>query len=459
MTKNVFVVLVSLILCAVAFGSTVQSGWLNYSAASDATLGGTTFQNNYSILMSNSQNNHVARDGTVTGAKFMINNSSFINKGGIVILRLVSGTTYTIIGKSQEITSFTTGENTVVFSTPITDVYPTDIIAMAVLTPDNLVNNKPLTYFTNTAKVPINDSTTAKIRWVMSGGADYTAFATGSNVDISAGGSLFGVLTIAAMMDNPRVVVVGDSISEGAQINYSYRNNATAKNRLGAFAAVGYRTLGWPFEICGNTQTSNNAGEVLTDDLAETGTITVWTKNPEYIHLHVGVNDVYDFMTQGAHWYGTAITTANAPTAAEIETSATEFLAKLDEIRTLCQSHNCKIIMDAIFPWTGNATNTTGKHAQNALRDVWNARAKAWALGKADVKYVDYNPVLGQQRTVAKTGDPTPTAGNLWNLVPEYIATADGLGVHLSQEGCAVAGAALAKKLTTPCQWLKPYGD
>lgn len=420
----------------------VQSGWLDITQAEDSIL--YSWDDQYAIEMSDSQNNHVGRDGTVTGAKVSLASSANIRGIGIAILRRTTGTNYTIVGKSQEkTTGLSDGINTIVFDTPIENVLSTDIIALIISGKGDTTYD----YYTNTAKFPINDSATAKVRWHLSGSAFYSTYAVDTTYGITAGGTVFGVMCICAMMDSPKVVIVGDSIAEGGQINFSYRNNATIKDRLGAYAANAYRTLNWSCENAANTQTSNNAHETLTYDLAESGNIQLWRdKQPQYLHLHTGVNDVYDFMSQGANWYGTEITAPNEPIAVEIVLSGTEYLAKLDAILVKCRANNCKLIISAIFPWTGDAANNSGKHTQNTVRDAWNLRLAAWAAGKDDVYLCNINSSLGQARTVAKSGDPTPTAGNLWDLVPDYTQD-DGNGVHISLAGCAVAATALATVL------------
>lgn len=421
----------------------IQSGWLDISQH-DATL--VAFEDNYTIEMSNSLNNNVGRDGTVTGAKVNFSDYTKIANYGVLILRLTSGTTYTIIGKSQELTA-TAGINTVTFTTPIENVYSSDIIAVAT---KGVSTSASYYYITSTAKVPINDSATAKVWYKSSGSANYSTYSTGASININDGGSVFGVMCIAALMDSPKVIVVGDSISAGYPLNSSYRYNGTNKDRLAAYAAVAYRNLNWTLEIGGNTQTSNNANEVLVSDLVETGYITIWDKQPQYLHIHVGVNDIYDFVSQHANWYGTPITTPGTPTSEEIITSGTEYLAKLDAILAKCRTNNCKLIIDSIFPWTGNAANTTGNHIMNTMRDAWNIRLANWAVGKSDVSFVPIGGFLGTVRLTAKSGDPAPTSGNLWDLRTNYVYGTDGLGVHLTQEGCSAAGSAVAGFLSAP---------
>ncbi len=234
----------------------------------------------------------------------------------------------------------------------------------------------------------------------------------------------------------PLVVVVGDSISEGSPLNHSARNPGRHDAPACAYAAVLYGDLlGFEVALMGNTQGSNNAGEVLAFDLTE----DVWRKKPAFVHLHVGVNDIYDFRQKQAPWYGTPVAACGSPTDEEILRATAEHLAKLDEILQACSAHGAKLILDEIFPWSGFDDNRTGRHVDNTIRDRWNTAREAWAASRG-VTYLRTHGALGQPRLASKAGDPPPPPGNLWDLKPGY--SADPLGVHLTRAACAAAAAA-----------------
>ena len=107
----------------------VQSGWLNTSVSGSYNMTGPNY---YWLVISDSQNQHVGRDGVVRGATIYITAATSISAFGFVVLRLVSGTTYTVIGKSEEITGgFTNGLNTFTFANPITGCHSTNLFALA----------------------------------------------------------------------------------------------------------------------------------------------------------------------------------------------------------------------------------------------------------------------------------------------------------------------------------------
>ena len=389
----------------------VQAGWLDVTQdPSGQILNSEAGQ--WWAMLCDSQNNHVTRDGVVKGVKVRLTDVSPITALGAAVVRKITGNQYRVIGKSQEITSgLSVGVNEITFTNPIENVRSDDVICLLVKT----ANSNTFTEYLDTDQsLPIDDSGTARLRWYDSNSTAYSSIAVDSTYDFSGGGSGFGVLPLAALMEPPMVMVVGDSLSEGSPINRSYRNDSTSKDREGAFAHIAYRALGWGWELGGNTQGSNSFADVLQYDL----TNELWEKNPIYLQVHCGINDI-----------------ANGRTWSQVESD-------LNDILGACESHSAKLFIDAIYSFTGKSDNTTGTHSQQVIRELWNQNLRNWAMSRG-VIFLDVNPVLGQERLTAKSGDPAPVPGNLWDLIDSY-AYDDGLGVHLSKAGCAAAGAASA---------------
>jgi GDSL-like lipase/acylhydrolase family protein len=388
-----------------------QAGWLDVTQdPSGQNLNSEAGQ--WWGMLCDSQNNHVARDGVMKGAKIRLTDVSPVAALGIAVVRKVTGNQYKVIGKSQEITSgLSVGVNEITFTNPIEKVQSDDCVCLLIKAEDG---NSFAEYLDTDQTLPIDDSSTAKLRWYDTNSAAYSSIVVDSTYDFAGGGSAFAVLPLAALMKPPMVMVVGDSLAEGSPLNRSYRNDSTSKDREGAFAHITYRALGWSWELGGNTQGSNTLAEAMQYDLTD----ALWDKEPEYLHVHCGVNDIVDDRT----W-------------SQVESD-------LNNILAVCDSHSAKLMIDAIYPFTGKNDNTTGAHNQQVIREVWNQNLRNWALGRG-VIYLDVNHVLGQERLTAKSGDPDPAAGNGWDLIDSYVYD-DGLGVHLSKAGCAAAGAALA---------------
>jgi len=389
----------------------VQAGWLDVTQnPSGQNLNSGAGE--WCAMLCDSQNNHIARDGVVKGAKVRLTDVSLITALGVVVVRKVSGNQYKVIGKSQEITSgLSVGVNEITFTNLIENVQSDDVICLLV----KAANSNTFTEYLDTDQaLPIDDSGTARLRWYDTNSAAYSSIAVDSTYDFVGGGSAFAVLPLAALMEPPLVMVVGDSLSEGSPLNRCYRNDSTSKDREGAFAHIAYRALGWSWELGGNTQDSNTFADVLQYDL----TNALWDKEPEYLHVHCGVNDIVDDRT----W-------------SQVESD-------LNAVLSACESHSAKLIINAIYPFTGKSDNTTGTNSQQVIHELWNQNLRNWAMSRG-VIFLDVNHVLGQERLIAKSGDPDPVPGNLWDLIDSYVYD-DGLGVHLSKAGCAAAGAALA---------------
>jgi hypothetical protein len=389
----------------------VQAGWLDVTQdPSGQNLNSSVGE--WWAMLCDSQNNHIARDGVVKGAKVRLTNMSPITALGVAVVRKVTGNQYKVIGKSQEITSgLIVGINEITFTNPIENVQSDDFVCLLI----KAASGDPFTEYLDTDQtLPIDDSSTAKLRWYDTNSAAYSSIAVDSTYDFAGGGSGFAVLPLAALMKPPMVMVVGDSLAEGSPLNRCYRNNSTSKDREGAFAHIAYRSLDWSWELGGNTQESNTFADVLQYDL----TNELWDKDPTYLHVHCGVNDLGD----GRTW-------------SQVESD-------LNDILAACESHDANLILDAVYPFTGKSDNTTGSHNQQVIRELWNQNLRNWAMSRG-VVFLNVNHVLGQERLAAKSGDPAPVSGNLWDLIDSYEYD-DGLGVHLSKAGCAAAGSALA---------------
>jgi len=411
----------------------VQSGWFNwYQSTSGQTLNsGST--SNFWIFTGDSVNQMVGRDGAIKGAGWRNPDSAMvarIDKFFFAVFR-PDGSDYELIGKSPEYngSDMVVGNKVFDFSgNPIENVLSTDIFALVILANST---QSLLPYVGSGNELRVNDSGSAKLLHGNSNKTTYSGFAFGDTFTLTVG-AVFCVIQIAPYMDPPKVIGVGDSISEGYGVNVSHKRNYGSKSNrdaFGAFLQTACRTLGWGYE-CGVENVSNRLDDVLTYDLKTTGGSyafeTVWSKSPEIIAVHCGVNDIYDG-SPDADW------------------STME--GRLNSILSRCRSYDCKLILTSIFPWTGNDANTTGTHAQNTIRDERNAQGKTWAAKYADVIYVDLNRILGRERIKAKSGDGTPTDGNLWDLHPDYIWDGDTLGIHLSKTGAVAAGSAIAALL------------
>lgn len=409
----------------------VQSGWIDWdNPVNTSTVASDT--NEWWWFVSESENQHIGRDGTVKGASIRLANAGEIQAVGFAVVRVVGGLyEYVVVGKSEEITSgFSDGDNSFAFSMPIEEVHMTDTLVVGVK--KAVAGAGSLTYHVAAGDFPINDGGTT-LKWIDIDSGNYDDINKGTMFYTNGGGGAFGVVSMCPLMDPPKVIMVGDSISEGMPLNRNYRHAASNRSRNGAFALTGYRILGWDVELAGNMKSSNNAMEVLLFDLMEDPDVlpdahnglTVWDKNPEYIHVHVGVNDIYD----GRTWQ--------------------QFISNswgLGAIHAKCQSHGVKMILDAIFPWNGKTDHSTGTYSDNATCDLWGRRLRKWAEDR-NVIYIDISETLGQERIVPY--DPNESAlpsGNLWDFKPEYMK-GDGLGVHLNEAGCAAAGAAMAEEL------------
>ena len=392
----------------------VQAGWADVTQTPARYLNGTTDE--WWLMISDSQNAHVGRDGTIKGAKIYIQDNTDITTLVFVALRLVSGTTYTLVGMSNEIAPSADGLQTYVFTQNIENVREDDLFGV-IARPASAGDF--LRYYNASDTVVIDDSATARYRWNDSGDTSGTnPYAAGSDYNCDQGGTVFANPIMCPMMDPPDVMVVGDSISMGSPLHNSYRIDDTDKDKDAAFVSIALRQIGWDWELAGNTDAglANTFDDVLNDDL----TSAVWDKSPANILCHCGVNDINGDRT----W-------------SEVEDD-------LDAILLACQTNSAKLILTAIFPWTGNSGNTTGTHAHHTTRDSWNLNLRKWAAGKSDVTFIDINDVLSKERLTAKSGDGTPPSGNSWDLYEAFVYTTDSLGVHLNATGAAAAGGALA---------------
>lgn len=407
----------------------VQSGWLNCSQAYDYQVGsGST---SFFYMISDSQNGRVGRDGTIYGAMLNLTGNSGVNGVGFAVARLVSGNTYTIIGKSEQFSPIS-GVGSYTFASPITGVLASDVLVV-------IQSGTSYVQLVGATKVIIDDSATARFRWYASD-TNYASVTAGNSYNFSSGGSIFAVIQAAALMLPPRVMVVGDSISAGISkvnsvgVDANYRTSATTKNRDSAFALTMFRDkLNMTVELGGNRMQSNNLSEVLNADILAATTPTLLSKRPSILYVHCGINDILDFVW-ASNWYGTNPVTPGSPTEAEIIAATTTHTNMLSSILSTCTANGMQMIIDEIFPWTGNAANTSGNDLQERIRERWNSARATWATANNVKMLTGFSAGLGVERTQAKTGDPAPPHGNWWGLNPAYDC-GDTLGVHLSLDG------------------------
>jgi len=407
----------------------VQSGWLDLdqSPAVGQAINGT--QDEWWSLLCNAVNNQIGRDGALRGAKVKLTDYTDLTTLVFAVWRLVSGTNYTLIGMSQEIAPAANGIVEHTFTTPITGVLATDILGMIVRPASG---NEFCRGLDDSETLPVENATelaTGVMSWHDSGDTTSTIpYSVGTAYDHTGGGATYRIMPIVPMMNAPKVIVVGDSISEGAPLSYTYRRDVgdhTDRDAYAPFAQVAYRSLGWECEVAGDEQGDNHLQDVVDSDLDAALLAKIEVGTTTHLHVHAGVNDINQ------------------------SRSAAQSLAALESILGVCRTYNLTLIVTSIFPWTGKADNSTGTHAQNTSRDALNVSIKAWAEKYNDVIYCDLNQALGQERLAAKSGDGAPTAGNLWDLQPDYVEadSPTALGVHLSKQGAEIAGGVLAGML------------
>jgi len=380
----------------------VQSGWLDVTQTVDTGLTGGNGE--LWSLISDSVNNHVGRDGTVRGCKIKLVNKANIVALGITILRHTAGTSYKVIGKypSEPLSAgnLSEGVNTLDFGSDVIEhVRSTDLIGVICRSDTATIMNAMDAADT----LPVDDSATAKFRYYDSNSISYSDIAVGSTYDHAGGGAAFAVMPVAALMNPPKVIVVGDSISEGSPHNITYRRDDGSTNPKdidGSFAQIAYRHVGWECELAGNTQSSNNLAETYVNDM----NTVMWAKAlTDYLHVHCGINDIADSRT----W--------------------TQTLASLNDILTACRSHGVQLILTSIFP----CDNLDA--AKSRIRDTFNSNIRNWSALHTDVLYFDLNQALGQFRS---GGD----AGNRWDLWNGFNED----DTHLSKSGAAMAAGLLA---------------
>jgi hypothetical protein len=396
----------------------VQTGWIDWDADTNTTA--LTLGGNWIYLLSTSVNQQVGRDGNVTGASLWIHNATNLIGIGFVVCR-PTGTAnqYTVIGKSEEITTgYATGANTFYFTNPIEGVLSTDIFTICV---KQSIEAQCLDGRITASEFDCNDVGTGVIKWLDTGNTTYSDIDVNDNFTTTGGGTTWLVMPMCPLMEPPTVIGIGDSIAEGSTLNFSYRTNyAFSKDRFGSYQQVTYRDYGWTYENGVGTSSARSANSAADLNQNAKEHLGIFDKRPQYIHCHVGINDIND----GVTW--------------------DDYLVNITTILRHCEKHNAKLILDALFPITGKADNTTGTWAHNTTRDTWNAKLAAWAATEPNVIFLNINDTLGQKRTVNKTGDTNALpADNLWDLIPGYISAVDGLGVHLSQAGCSAASCAM----------------
>ena len=392
----------------------VQSGFLDWDqAATGGQFASDVGQ--WWIFIGESQNQHIGRDGTILGAFIKLLDASDADSIAFAVCRLVSGQTYTLIALSEEIDTGTLsdGNNTITFTTPLKNVRSGDVFALCVKA---ATTGKWATTIDGGDSFIIDDSGMATMRWFDTNQAAIgDAFTVGANITTGSGGVFFQMLPMAPRMAPPYALIVGDSLASGSPHNHSYRGPSdTSKDRAGSHLARMCTRLGWSYENGANSSSSNNASQTLVGDL----NAEAWAKTPAIVLCHVGLNDIADFWSAHANWYGTDPATPDAPTAGEITTAAGEYVAKMGEILTEVQANGAQLIVTDIYPWTnGDATQ------KNAV-DEWNLALATWAASVGVMRLSIFDSLDDGSQA----------------LIPAL----DEDGAHLSLAGAELAGNALA---------------
>lgn len=219
-----------------------------------------------------------------------------------------------------------------------------------------------------------------------------------------------GCPVIEAWMTRPDIVAIGDSIiqkddsnADGGTVLSRPLSASVGQSGLSIpyyitsqYSGLSYQNMGW-----GGQTTAQIQARFSQDALALT---------PSYIVLDGGVNDVY-----------LNCSTTTGCTSAQI----TAIENSLAAMMAAGQSAGVKTFVMMIGPWTGNGSDAS--NAQMASIDTINANTITVAPAYG-ATVIDQRCVVGQQRA-------SGPAGNCWDIQPQYLYTADGLGVHLNSAG------------------------
>lgn len=289
------------------------------------------------------------------------------------VWRLAS-TTWTLIGRTENVLSQlgTSGLNTVTFASPVQNAQAGDFLGVYAV--GNGAN--------------VFAGTTIGVGTVLYYTTDQPAQTTGY---VWTGAIPFNYsLDAEADMYSPDAVMIGDSITAGHSVNWSFLEttdtNATAyPGTVGQMTGWSYQNMGIGGQTCVQVQSRFSVDAV---NLA-----------PKIIYLMCGVNDIAGGTSQSAT------------------------MAAVTSMLSAAQAAGIKVVHFAIAPWT-NGTNV-----QMATRDSYNAQFAALDATYGAIT-VNLDSTLGQNR-------PSGPVGNLWDILTAY---SDGSGVHFNTAGYTALG-------------------
>ena len=198
-------------------------------------------------------------------------------------------------------------------------------------------------------------------------------------------------------MKSPGFVAIGDSITAGHNVHYSYQETTATNSpsssypyQLGTLNGLTYQNRG----IGSQTSTSIEARFIT----------QVVDLSPGFVVINCGVNDIAGI--------------ADPTNAGQVSSAKTTYLAKIDSMLSLAAAASIPVVLVKIIPWT-NGTNN-----QHVVRNDWNASLASRA--SSVVLVVDLDSTLGQ----FKSGG---LSGNHDDILTAYNAD----GVHLNATGYA----------------------
>ena len=205
-------------------------------------------------------------------------------------------------------------------------------------------------------------------------------------------------------MQAPLIVAIGDSITQGATLNYSM----IWPGDTGAFDF----NVSWEGKLYNLDnkciyQNMGHGGDTTTQISARFDSDVIALK-PRIVTIEGGVNDID----------GGVITKAT-------------YLANITSMLNKCVTANIVPIVFEIMPWTNGTT------VQMQKRDDWNTSLRTLVASYPTAKIINWDTLLGKFRA---GGD----AGNLWDIQTAY----DLGGVHYNEAGNAVIAAEIYKVLT-----------
>lgn len=365
------------------------------TTTTDLDFGAAT---DYQLIISESQNNHLAMEGAVViGANIKIKDKTKVAGIGFAVLREAAGANeYEIIGVSEEFSGadLADGSKAYYFDNPITGCRSSDSLGIIV---KQSGAGDMLWYAVDTETFPINDTATAKMRWKNAAEVNYANFDVGDKYTMDSGGTIFAVMSASPIALQPKVAICGSSVAEGSPVNFGYFYDSTTKDRGGAYLQVCHQLLGNSYINVANGGGSNNMAQVLSGDIPRADDF-----DPEIIHVQAMHNDIAD----GHSW----------------ATYKANVLALWED----CQTKERVLIIDGPTPWGPAAAGWTAAKRNTLL----SFRTSLKTLCE-DYHIPNPDPfrVLGDADAAFLTGD--------W----------DSDDIHLTVAGSGTAGRAVAEYL------------